>query len=191
MRFIRKKNIQNCTSILALTAFLVAVLPVNTLAKVVFQNEDVETAWELLQDAEPIEALQYIDKALDDPNLSDEDRLQAYVIQGRCLAMESRREDAIEAFLAVLDLQENYDPAIADWTTDQYELFKQAQIKAQELASPDASSEDSGKTPWYKKPITWVVAGVVIVVGVVLLSGGDETEDLPDFPNHPEIDDKQ
>ncbi len=173
-----------------LTMFLFTVCPVNVFAELVFQNERLKQAWELYQYAEPLEALSVIDEVLQNSSLSDEDVLNAYVLQGRCLVMDDRTDEALDSFRQVLDRQPDYLPEEADWTTPQLEVFRQAQAEVGSVPAQEVEAAETGqKTAWYKKPITWIAVGVVAVVAIVLVSGGED-EDLADFPDPPETPDE-
>jgi len=187
MCFFFYKKTTRVIGVWTLAMFLFTVCPLNALAELVFENAELIKAWELYQDAEPTEALSVINEVLHDAALSDDDRLNAYVLQGRCLVMDDRNEEALDSFRNVLDRRPDYEPDKADWTTPQLEVFQQAQAKASGVPVQDIEVRDTGKkTPWYKKPVTWVVVGVVAVVAIVVMSGGDgddEEEDLGEFPD--------
>jgi hypothetical protein len=73
-------------------------------------------------------------------------------------------------------------------------FFSQAEIAVfdQTLAVCELAAAETGKTPWYKKPIVWI-GGAVVLVGALALGGGggddappEEPATLDDFPPPPE-----
>jgi hypothetical protein len=154
-------------------------------------QQDLEQAETFITDAEFNKALAILDPMISEGNLSGDSLREAYVLKGRCHALQGQESSAVDAFCNALKADPNWRPDEVIFTNLEMDLYDQAMAAGCYQQSPP--QEKSG-TPFYKKPLTWIAAAGVVVAALLVGGGGGDDggggggngeQQLDDFPPPP------
>ena len=186
-----QKGLWRLTAGSLLAFFLMAVCPVTGLvpAALATVRQDLDRAQDLYDFAEFQQAQELVTGLIDGGQLVGDNLRDAYILRARCAVGLGLEKMAQEDFCSVLALDRNWAPDPIVFPKDEVALFNASKGNCTTVAAKAEPAGDSGGKPWFKKPVAWIIGGVVVVGGLVLALGGGDDEvvdpDLPYFPDTP------
>ena len=173
-----------CAGIL-LVAFTVTMCPGLGWVGAAFADvrADMDQARYHFDFSEYAEAAELLDGVIAGGELSGDGLRDAYVLRARCSMAMGQDTMARDDFCEVVRLDADWRPDPVEYTQDEVAGFEAAradclQAVPEPVVAPEPA-EDEGGTPFYAKPVVWVVAGVAVVAGVLLAGGGGDDETPP------------
>lgn len=151
-------------------------------------RQDLDRAQDLYDFAEFQQALELVTGLVDGKQLVGNNLRDAYILRARCAVGLGLEKMAQEDFCSVMNLDKNWKPDPVIFPKDEVALFNASRGNCTITTAKAAPAATSGSSkPWYKKPVAWVVGGVVLIGGAALAlgGGGDDTPADPDLPGFP------
>ena len=154
-------------------------------------RQDLDRAQDLYDFAEFQQALELVTGLIDGGQLVGNNSRDAYILRARCAVGLGLEKMAQEDFCSVLNLDKNWAPDPVVYPKDEVDVFNASRGQCDLMAAKDEPADTGGGKAWYKKPVAWVGGGVVALVAVLVLAGGDEETTQADpalagFPDLPE-----
>lgn len=146
-------------------------------------RQDLVRAQDLYDFAEFQQSLDLVTVLIDGGQLTETEARDAYVLRARNAIGLGLTDQAKDDFCQAYRLDQTWKPDPVIFPQEEVDAFNAA-IAGCKLTQVKPAKADDGskKTPWYAKPVTWVVAGVVVVGAVVLGSGGGDDSPPADPP---------
>jgi hypothetical protein len=146
---------------------------------------DLSRARDHVDFAEYQEALAILTPLIESGNLSGTALRDAYILKARSHVGLGQNAQARAAFCSALKVDPDWEPDEVVYTQDEIAVFNAARQECTQTAmvEPAPAAAATGGTPWYAKPVTWVVGGVVLIGGILLASGGGGGDETP--PDQP------
>jgi len=181
-QFRRSGSARRPMALVLLVIFLVSSQPatMSVLAAATSPDDVLIRAERLYKGHRYQEALVLVEELVAADDIEDISLCEAHALRARCLVQLNRNAEANQAFVAILEIDRDWQPAPGVFFTPaENELWQSAR-----------AGYDPGK-PWWKKPLAWVAGVTVGVVTYVIITDDpprppDPLEELGDPPAPPQ-----
>jgi hypothetical protein len=148
-------------------------------------RQDLDRAQDLYDFAEFQQALELVTGLVDGGQLVGDNLRDAYILRARCAVGLGLEKMAQDDFCSVMNLDKNWAPDPVVYPKDEVALFNASRGNCALETAKAEPADSSGGKPWFKKPVAWVVGGVVLIGGAALALGGGGDDDTPADPALP------